>query len=304
MNQPAAATQAPSTPSSPAAAVAATPSAPVGAITLPQATDAKPTAPDVSQETPAVETKKPEDKLAPKFAALARREKEIVEKEKAAAEREKKFQDYERRIKEAEDDPLAALEALGLTYDKLTDHILSGKKNNPDSKAIKELQKKLEDSEKRALEREQTAKQQEEQRILANFKNSQREHIKNAGETYELVNALGRHEDVFEVAQEYYKTHGKVLSHDEAAKLVEDYLEKEIAPFKNVKKLSRLFVPETNGTPQAPAKPGTKPESVSKTQQPKTLSNALSQVATEPEATGPLSKEESLRRAAKLIRFV
>ncbi len=244
------------------------------------------------------------DKLASKFAALARRERQLVERERSATEKLKSVEAYERAKKSAADDPGAALESLGLTYEALTDWVLSDKKPARDPE-VKTLTEKLEKLEKDAQDKEAALARANEERAVEDFKRGQVEAVKSAGDKYELVNQMGRHDLVFDVTQEYFKANGKVPAHDEAAQLVEDYLLSEITKYKGVKKLAALFGSLDASTSKAPAKttdPKT-PDSGSKTT--KTLTNTLSDAAPSPDDDpDTLSDAESKRRAARLIRWV
>ncbi len=243
------------------------------------------------------------DKLASKFAALARRERALVDREKSINEQLKGLDAWERAKKEASDDPGAALESLGLTYEKVTDWILADRpKKDP---TVKNLEERLATVEKREAEAKAQAEQLAKQAHIDNFKRDQIDAVKSAGDKYELVNQLGRHDLVFEVTQEYIQTHKRIPSHDEAAQMVEDYLLSEVTKFKGVKKLAALFGSQDASTIKAPAKsdPNT-PDSGSKNQ-PKTLTNTLSDAAPEPgDDPDKLSDEESKARAARLIRFI
>jgi hypothetical protein len=244
--------------------------------------------------------KKEEDRFSRRFAELTKREKELVKRRQEISEIEKKYADYEKKLKDAEDDPLAFLEANNLSYDKLTEHILSGTKKDP---AVKKLELELKAEKELRQKRDEEARKLAEEKALSDFKTERVSKIKEAGEKYQLVNALGDYELVHQVTQEHFDATknengvGEILSFEKAAEMVEDYLDKQIAKLKDVPKLKKLLgiLKESE-----PVKDEANAEEASK--QSATLSNDMALNAAEP-SNGFLSDEESLKRAARILKW-
>lgn len=268
------------------------------------------------QQTEQKPEQKVDDKFASKFAALSRKEKMIREREKQAmsiqaqieeqkkqmeAERAKwqeELSSYKSKIEGIKKNPLKSLEEEGITFEKLTEMQLN--EQNPtlemqleklrselDSKYAKEL----ESLKNQLAEKEQ--KQQEE--VIEQAKQAYRKEIQSvlqaSPEQYELTLANNAEDLVYDVVEEFYNANGKILSAEEAAQMVEKHFEDEAKRILSLKKLQQA------SKPKEPVE--AKKESGKTTP---TLSNAMSQ---ERPVTGTrkMSAEESLREAAKLIRW-
>jgi hypothetical protein len=263
-----------------------------------------------------VEVAKPVDeRFASKFAALTRKEKEIQaarrmheeqmgsvkqQQEEIArmrAEIEAEKSSWKSKFKE---NPLKALEAEGFSFQDLNDIALNDSnpttemqlkrfKEDLDSKysrELAELKKQLQDKEegeaKNNLERQQVA-----------YKHSLSDTIDKNAEKYDY-SSIYKDDAVqlaYEVTEEYYNEHKKVLSPSEALDLVEQYLEDEATKILSAKKSAAKLASKD----KAPVSQGGKKESV-------TISNNM---AAEVPRSGSkfLSRDESLKEAAKLIRF-
>lgn len=201
-----------------------------------------------------------------KFAALAKKEKALVKqqadiksKESAFAAREAAITAREAEIKKSESlwetDVLAALEAKGYTYQKLTDMILSGKvtpdkapedpikvareiesnlrKEFADKEAAREEAAKKAASERTAKEEQDLADAYEQYRAEVNS------YTKEFEAEYELINMYGQQELVIDTVKEYYAANKRVLSTKEASDMVEKYLYDEAQKALNSKKFSK-----------------------------------------------------------------
>ncbi len=272
------------------------------ATPTPVETQADPTSVE-STETPKVEEPaKEEDRFARKFAELSRREKLVREGETKIKDIQSKYAEYEKAKKNAKDDPIAYLEASGLTYQELTERILEGKpKKDP---ALRELEERLAKVEQEKLDAIENSKKSEEEKQRTEYKLKQKEHIKAAGEKYELINSLDKYDLVFDTQVEYFHQNNKTLSHDEAADLVEKYLDTEIDKFKGVKKIKSKFEQKLEAALEAKIEDKKPSVQTTSAKEPnKTLTNTMSMNQT---SSGPgklLSREESLARAAAMIKF-
>jgi dihydroneopterin aldolase len=201
-------------------------------------------------EAPALE--KP-DPLSPKFAILAQREKQLRSREaqlKATeAALKAKEAEYEQsyipknRLKEA---AMEALKKGELSYDEFTQMMLSSPQAEVDP-VIREQQAKIADLQKRIEE------------LDGNFKNTQTEQYKqavrqlrqdaetvlNANPEFEMINGLKQYDKVVELIEETFKEENRLLSIEEAAKEIEDYLFEEAQKVASINKVKAKFTPQT-----------------------------------------------------------
>lgn len=249
------------------------------------------------------------DLFAPKFAALSRKEKQVKAMEQAIKQREaelaQKMKEIEERSKSSSDaqsswekqlseNPLKFLREKGITMDQLVQMQLNDENptfdmklerlkselENKTLKEVEELKKQLKDKE------ELEAKTQYERAVEA-YKTEVNSYIEQNAETYELIRAESATDLVFQVAEEYYNSTGKVLDIKDAADAVEAELEEQAKKILELKKFKASQKQEPTAT---------------KTQTAPTLSNTQ---ASEVPKNGSrfLSNEDSIREAAKLIRW-
>lgn len=251
------------------------------------------TAETPSTETPAKTEAEKAPAVSAQFAALAKKEKAIVKqqadikaRESAFAAREAAIAARETKIKESESlwetDVLRALESKGLSYQKLTEMVLSGR-IAPDkapedpiqyAKGIEEkLRKEFADKEAKkeadAKAAAESAKKQQEEELKAAYESYRQEvnsFTKENAAEYELINMYGQQELIIDTVNGYYEKNKRVLSVKEASDLVERHLEDEAKRALTSKK----FSPKND----APVKNNLKEEPKA-AQQTKTLSNNL-----------------------------
>ena len=260
-----------------------------------------------SQEVQEVREQEGEDdQFSRKFAALSRREKDIRAKE---AEYEYRMRELEERLQELQNppeepqapieerlrrNPFETLEELGLGYDKLTELALNDGQLTPEMqmKLMRDelengYKSKFEELEARLSQKEEEEEYNKYESIENNFKQEIESFVNGKGE-FELINANGASDLVYEVIEEHYNDTGRVLELDEAAQAVESYLEDELEKLMSLGKVKSKFSPRQ--------------EQVFKRQSSPTLSNAHSAQAYQ-RADRQLSNEESIKEAAKLIRW-
>ena len=247
------------------------------------------------------------DDFSRKFAALSRKEKELrareAEYEQRIAELEQRFAAKEPQ-KEPEipfdvrlrQNPLKALESVGLSYDKLTELALNDGKLTPDMqmKLMREeletdYKSKFEDLENRLVEKEKGLEEQRYEDINLGFQNEIESFVNSNGEEYELIKANDANDVVYEVIEEHYNETGKILDIKEAAEAVESYLEEEATKLLQLSKVRSKF--NTGDIEQEPRR-----------QSQVTLSNAHSAQANERVAR-KLSDEESKSAMAKMLQW-
>jgi len=254
------------------------------------------------------EEKKENDLFSSKFAALSRKEKELRRKE---AELEEKL-----RLKEAEledklsgfqgteafqsqlkENPLKVLSDLGVTYDDLTQMALN--EGSPTTEMLlkrqeEQFKQQLEDLRNEYLNDKKSAEEEKYNQVIDNFVNEITNFV-NTNETYELIRAQDAVGLVYDVIEEYHEESGRILDVKEAADAVEQYLENQARELLSIKKL---------GFSQAEAEQimEAKAEGSEQKQPGATLSNEQTTVVPN-QRTKKLSKEESLARAAALLKW-
>lgn len=217
-------------------------------------------------ETPAVEqTAAPEVKpevavpeknesLSSQFAALAKKEKRIVSKQQELEARNKeleeklqKYEQFEAKKKTAKENPLDFLSEAGLTYDELTEFMLNGGKPKEKDK-VTELEQRFNDliskSEQEKKEREELETkrlQEQEEKVIQQFKDSVKKHIADKKDAYELVNLYDAQDLVISTIEAHYEKTQQILDTDTAAELVEKHLEDEVKKLANANKFKDKF---------------------------------------------------------------
>lgn len=252
---------------------------------------------NVNSEAPASapieEPKAVEDTLSSQYATLARREKALnakrLQQEAAFKAREEAFAARERELaaksqvdqsqyipkERLTSDPLNTLQELGLSYDKLVEMAMNAPK--PEEIEQRNYQKRIE-AELKALreEQQQTKKSFEEQQTNSykqalNQIKTEVSQLVSSDPSFEIVNATNSVQDVVDLIERTYKEDGVLLSVEEAAQSVEEYLESEALKISNLKKIQQKMrsaeKPADKKQTEAPA-----PQQ----QQLKTLTNANS----------------------------
>ena len=254
------------------------------------------------------EAREPErDDFSRKFAALSRKEKELRARE---AEYDKRIADLEEKFRPQEPEkqpelpieyrlkqnPLKALEEMGLSYDKLTELALNDGKLTPDMqmKLMREelesdYKSKYKELEDRMLEKEKSDEQRRYDEIEMGFKNEIESFVRSNNDKFELIEANEANDVVYEVIEEHYNETGKILDIQEAAEAVESYLEEEAEKLLRLGKVRSKF--NTGDIEQEPRR-----------QSQVTLSNAHSAHENERVAK-KLSDEESKREIARMLQW-
>lgn len=207
-------------------------------------------------EAPKVEAAETEKKetLSSQFAALAKKEKRIITKQqeleaknKELEDKLKKYEEFENKKKAARVNPLEYLQEAGLTYDELTQYILNGPKALEKDKAT-EIEERLnsfiaqtEAEKKSQAEREAQLAKEQEERVIAQFKDSVKNHIKDKKDSYELINLYDATELVISTIEAHFEKTQQILDTDSACELVEKHLEDEIKKLANSNKFKDKF---------------------------------------------------------------
>jgi len=233
-----------------------------------------------------------------RFAELVKRQRELHEKEQAVKELEGRLNPIQQAIQEAKKNPLKLLEAAGISYEELTEYILSGAEegdeqpSSPVEKKVAELELKLKAQEEAEERKRQEAYEQQ----ITQFK----QNIGEAAAAYELVSALEQQDLVYDVILEHHATTGNVLPIDQALQLTEAYLEEQSKKILSVKK----FQTSTQASPLAAEqkKPAMSPQSFTLSQS-AVPSPAVSASAGPGGESKKLTREQLLERATATLRF-
>jgi hypothetical protein len=198
-----------------------------------------PAEPDSSQPVvPAEEAPKPkqkEDASAARFAELQRRTKEQYKKGQELKQLEEQLSPIQSAMAKSKENPLALLEAAGLSYEDLTDFILNNALNQPENATQKsEIEQKVEALEAK-LKAEEDAKvsaaekEHEEyvQKSIESF-NSTVIELADSSEDFELIKVTESHSMVYDLVLAHHAQTGEVLPVVKAMEAIEAYLLQEL----------------------------------------------------------------------------
>lgn len=202
-----------------------------------------PSNPDTG-EAPADEATQP---LSPQFAAIAKARRALQVKEREIAEREKALKAQPStqpggidaaRLKT---DPLGVLLEAGVTYEQLTEAVLSSQDATQINALKAEIAALKGDFDKKLTDRDE----QQVQQALGQMRREATSLVAQ-GEDYELVRETRSVPKVMELIEKTYRESGEVLDVKEALRLVEDEL------FKDAERLAGLKKVQAKLTPPAP----------------------------------------------------
>lgn len=277
----------------------------LGAIRSPQkdtSSDEQQVVAEASPPQPVTE----ETPLSSQYAVLARKEKALRAKaqaqEAAWKQRELEFQQREEAIKakDAEyqskyipkdrltNDTLNALTDAGLTYEQITQLMLN--QPDPQSQAQADYQRRIdaklvqiEEAQKRAEQSVQQQQKQQYDQALNQISLEAKDLVASDPDTYEAINSTGSIRDVVKLIERTFNEDGVLMTVEDAAREVEEYLTEEATKLSRLKKIQRIINANANKQSQQPqATPATKS---SQPQTMKTLTNSVG-------ASGKLSQRD------------
>lgn len=255
------------------------------------------TTPVLAEEAKPVEPKEQDPALSRQFAQLARQERalraKVQQQEQAIQRREQELMQREEAIRAKDtqyskgyisqdrlkQDPLSVLAEAGLSYDELTQQILSQGQQDPRMIAqMRRLEDQIRQLEGKNEESKKFAENQQTQAYQAAVKQIETD-VRNAASRdprFEMVKTTGSYKDVVQLIEEVYKKDGFVMDTEEAIQQVEDYLTDEALKLTRTEKIKRQLQASQKVAPQAQSQQ--KPQSQNAQQQPgmKTLTNATS----------------------------
>lgn len=262
-------------------------------------------APAETPAAPAASSPPPEQgEFASKFAALSKREKRIQDQLNELKTSKSEMERFSTLKERAKENPLSVLDEYGLTLEQLLTHSL-GADAPPmtESDRLDSLKKEIEALRAEQLEQkeaEKKLKETEEQSRIEEAILSHRfkieEEVSKNSDKYELLNIHGESalDLVWEVTEQYFEQHNKVLTPTEAAEKVEAYLEGEARKMLGVKKLRPT---ETSKQGE-----GLVERQLNPLKQNFTLSQEM-QAPPQQRPYTPVDIEESKARAAAMLRW-
>lgn len=170
----------------------------------------------------------------------------------------------------------------------MTARVLQGDRPDPNAgikREVAQLRDELTSRQKREESDAQQAALQEAQQLVHQYVAD--------SDQYPLTKAADMHNLVFQRIYDHYNETGQALSESDAAKQVEEYLSGVVDKFSELEAVRNRFVPQEQVTAPSNATTTT------------TLTNALSSSApTRVTENGKLTNEQSLARAAAMLKYV
>lgn len=269
------------------------------------ASEAAPAEAGAALETPQAPAEQQQGDFAAKFAALSKRERKIQEQLTALKTTRSELDRVNALKEKVKENPLTLLEEYGVTIEQLLTHSL-GDDAPPlnETDKLDSLRREIESIKAEAAERtkaELSAKQAEDQAQIEEAILSHRfkiqDEVSKDSDKYELINLNGESglDLVWEVTEQYFTQHGKVLTPSDAAEKVETYLENEARKLLGVKKLKpRESEQRVNELVELQLNPQQK--------QNFTLSQEL-HASPQARQYNPVDLEESKARAAAMLKW-
>lgn len=237
-----------------------------------------------------------QDTLSPKFALLAKKERmlrAIDEKHKVREQewksKEEKYSSYSQMEERLAKDPINLLIEKGYTPQRIAELLLNGpKEEEVQVRQLKDEINKIKESQEsyKKLDEEREKKQYEQ--TLNQVRNEVKVLVE-SDPAFETIKDMDSLESVVQLIKQTFDETGNLLSVEEAAKEVEDYLVEEAMKMAKLKKVQARLMPQE----QEKTVPVTK-TSMTITDKPqlKTLTQAATATTTK-----PLSDKDRVQRA-------
>lgn len=223
-----------------------------------------------------------------RFAQLTQREKALARKAQELKASESDLTMF-RKLRESKD-PDAILRAFDLDYSRVTDHYLKGGTDaqNP----VREVVDRLSQLEERTRQQERETLERERDAVRHRAIQEIRSYVE-SGENYPLIRTTDAYENIYQLCEQYNDAYGKVLTYDEAARMIEDdlkeYFSTKFKPHREASWFKSLLgFDEQASEPPADVRTPLTP--------PRTLSGMTPQSAPAPQGRRPT--DEDLRREA------
>jgi transcriptional regulator len=148
------------------------------------------------------------------------------------------------------EDPLSVLNEAGISYDKLTEMLLSQPNaNDPATKAILSKLQALEAKQASIEKAAQEAQSKQYQDAVKQI-NSEIKMLVDGSTDFETIKELGLHEAVTELIEQTFQTDGTLMDIREAAEQVENHLLEEAVRMSQLKKVQGRLAPKAPEVPE------------------------------------------------------
>ena len=223
---------------------------------------------------PATDLAKESAALRKGWAALARDKEQLVAKANAVTAELERVRSYEPKAKfldslpaKIKADPVAFLEANGVSVDDLLNRVIEAEKS-PVEREIQQLKAEREAEKKRAAEEAQSAAARAESekntRIIAEWQAKNTGFASTNPDRYDLIVSLDQGEAVHQTCLAYHQKYGVILDPATAADYVEKGLRAGIQKSKFLKSLSAASALKPAPVPAKPAQPSSAPKTAPK----------------------------------------
>lgn len=253
----------------------------------------KHTSEEIEASEPKEDTKAPaEEPISSQYAILARKEKAIRQREQSLRTREAAIKAQEETSKpkleepkssfdptkyvdkeRLANDPFSVLTEMGLTYDQLTELAMNGPKPKEielmnEIKAMREEFKALKGETETTKKSFQDSQEQTYKEAISEIRREANALVKNNLD-YETIKETNSVDDVVELIERKYKEDKILMTVEEAAQQIEEYLLEEAIKIAKINKVKNRMNPKEDKTAAPAAK-------TSNTQPLKTLTNNIS----------------------------
>jgi hypothetical protein len=226
-----------------------------------------------------------DEQVTSQIAQLARREKQLRLRDQQLRQREAQYRAASKPAPTFDESKYVSLEALkadpfgilnskaDLNYDKLTELVLNGPTQDQRSQIeyVKKLEARLEALEGTTASTQKTLQERDAGARASAIKqiNNEVSQLITRNPDFEAINATNSKNDVTELIARTFDEDGILMTVEEAAQQVEDYLIDEAMKFNKLKKVQQRLQTRTET-------PGTQAQGQPKQQQLKTLTNSVS----------------------------
>lgn len=223
---------------------------------------------DTTQVTPGLEgpetlsvadTKPAHDPMGAKYAALAKQQKAIRQQQVELKEQRKAFEADRQSIEQSKQwkqrltqDPYSVMLEAGLTADQVASLMLQ--QPDPEEQKYSQLQQELKmikDTQEQSKQEALRIQQQQYTDAVGQIR-SDVESLVGSDESYETIKTMGATEAVVALIEETYHKDKRLMTIDEAALEVEEYLVEEAYKIAQIKKIRAKFnpAPDAEQVPQ------------------------------------------------------
>lgn len=225
-------------------------------------------APEMTQETPA----QPSGATDPQQEVWARKERAIRKQQQELQAERKRWESEQASLKQKyesdyipkealKSDPINTLLDMGLSYEQLTELVLTGHNSqDPAVRALRNEIKALKDGQLEAQKKQEEAVKQQYDQAITQIKGEIKQLTDN-NPSFETIKQTGMHDAVLELITQTFEAEGYLMDVEEAAKQVEDYLLDEAVKLATLGKVQSRLKPQTPPeapSPQKPQEPGLK----------------------------------------------